>query len=127
MSLREKGGLRQWCDREPAKRSGLDMAPASDADDISTLGENDEGQTNTQLRMAMPEAEDPGASRPNRCARVEDGLLNVATEDRAPRFALVEQGQLQVDTEERAPRFAVVENGFLTEQPAEQPRKLSRP
>ena len=40
------------------------MARVDDADDISTLGENEEEQTNTQLRMAMSEAEGPGGALP---------------------------------------------------------------
>eukprot|EP00439_Symbiodinium_sp_Y106_P080487 s8_g19.t1 len=40
------------------------MARVDDADDISTLGENEEGQTNTQLRMAISEADGPGLVLP---------------------------------------------------------------
>ena len=39
------------------------MARVDDADD-STLGENEEGQTNTQLRMAISEADGPGLVLP---------------------------------------------------------------
>ena len=86
------------------------MTQLADADDISTLGENDEEQTNTQLRLAIPEGDDPGVARPARNARVEGSIVLHDLPD--------DLGAA------RSARPARVEGTIIIQE--EQPRKLSR-
>ncbi|CAE7742179.1 unnamed protein product [Symbiodinium pilosum] len=110
-----KGDIAEWHyevtrKRVARERPGGDMTQLADADDISTLGENDEEQTNTQLRLAIPEADDPGVARPARNARVEGSIVLHDLPD--------DLGAA------RSARPARVEGTIIIQE--EQPRKLSR-